>query len=155
MNGMKIRQSNELLRWLILGTGVCAACRGNTLLATYPSRALEAKIRAYTDSDEGRADNRKVLTINSFTTGDTVRFEMYNTFPDSTEAKTLGYDTISGFTVFFIGSEQNDYVRVNTTPRQATRRLQGLIIAKYGSCPVPGINYNTCVFQFVNHRLVN
>ena len=91
MNVLEIKMGNGLLRWLVLGASVCSACRDNTRLAYYPSRTLEGKIRAYTDSDKGRTDHRKVLTVNSLTTGDTVRFEMYNTYPDSTGAQLLGY----------------------------------------------------------------
>lgn len=155
MNVLKIKKGTGVLRWLVLGAGVCSACRDAPRLASYPSRALEGKIRAYAASDKGQTDHRKVLTVDSFTTGDTVRFEMYNTYPDSTGDHLLGYDTLGGFTVFFIGRAQKDYVRVNTTPHEATKRLRAMIRAKYGPAPVPGINYRTVVFTFVSHRLVD
>ena len=151
---MKSRKRTGLLQWLALTASVCTACQAPPL-ATYPSHVLEEKIRAYTDAAIGRGDKRKVLTLSCETMGDTVTFEMANTFPDSTEASILGYDRISGFTIFFIGSEQKDFIRVNTSPREAKRRLRELILAKYGPGPMPGLNFRTYVFQFVNHQFVH
>ena len=155
MTVLKTRKAINVLQGVVLGAGLCTSCREDTPLATYPNRVLEGKIREYTDSAKGQGDKRKVLTLDCSTTGDTVTFELANTFPDSTEATLLGYDRISGFTVFFIGSARKDYVRVNTSPREAARQLRGRILAEYGPGPMPGLNFKTYVYRFVNNRLVN
>ena len=104
----------------------------------------------------GKNNNRKVLTVNSYNIADTVEFDIYNTYPDTLETSILAHDRISGFDIFFIGKRQNGYYTIlNQDTLGAKAELRALLLKRYGTMPIPGINYKTLSFRFINHKLID
>ena len=143
----------HLLLFLV-GALFCTHCQEKERQIAYLNPDLNSKILAYTDSETGRKDKRKVLTIYCFSVGDTVKFEISNTFPDSTEASIIGYNEQSAFTLFFIGDKRDDYFKLKTNSSEAKIKLRNLILAKYGPGPMPGLNFKTYYYRFINDKII-
>ena len=62
---------------------------------------------------------------------------------------------MQGFALFFVGKPFPPYYRVqDPNPAGAQEALNALISEKYGDRPLPGINFRTFTYRFVNHRLL-
>lgn len=121
----------------------------------YSQPLLKEKIAAYIQSPAGQADKAKVLTVVVAAHQDTVRVDLATTYPNANEIAVIGHDTLAHFHVFFVGEPMPTYYRVkDANPHAAEVALKNLIATRYGSHPIPGINYRISSYWFVNGQLV-
>jgi hypothetical protein len=115
---------------------------------------LKEKIVAYIHSPAGQADKEKVLTVEVVAHKDRVRVDLANAYPDASQTAVIGHDTLEHFHIFFVGEPMPAYYRIqDSNPQAAEIALKDLISTRFGNRPLPGFNYQTFSYWFVNKQL--
>jgi hypothetical protein len=144
-------------RWpFLLTLGIsCASCSTDKTGIVYCQPLLKEKIVAYIHSPVGQADKEKVLSVKVMAHQDTVKVELVPAYPDVSQIAVIGHDTLARFHVFFVGEPMPVYYRIqDANPQAAEIALKDLISTRYGNHPLPGFNYQTFCYWFVNKRLI-
>ena len=145
----------RLLPYLLVLSVSCTAGADEQTGIQYPEPLLKKKILAYIHSPAGQHDTEKVLSVKVSEQRDTVRIVLATTYPDAQQVPVVGHDTLQGFHLFFVGNPLSEYYRVqDPNPARAQEALDALLSERYGNRPLPGINYQTFTYRFVNHRLL-
>jgi hypothetical protein len=139
---------------LTLGV-VCPSCGADQTGRVAYQPVLKQKLEAYMHSSAGQADSEKVLSVQASTYHDTVLIKVATAYPDRNQVAVIGHDTLGRFHLFFVGEPLPAYYYIQAPdPQAAEIALKTLLAARYGGRPLPGFNYHTFFYWFVNKQLV-
>lgn len=133
---------------------ICASCSADKTGIIYCQPLLKEKIVAYIHSPAGQADKEKVLSVKVVAHKGMVRVDLTNAYPDASQIAVIGHDTLEHFHIFFVGGPMPAYYLIqDPNPQAAVIALKDLISTRYGNRPLPGFNYQTFSYWFVNKQL--
>jgi len=147
--------ATRFLFYLLVLSVACTGGADEQTSIEYREPLLKEKILAYIHSPAGQHDTEKVLSVKVSELRDTVTILLATSYPDAQQVPVVGHDTLQGFHLFFVGKALPAYYRVqDPNPTKAREALNVLLSERYGDRPLPGINYQTLTYRFVNHRLL-